>query len=49
MPDNSPLAHSRYCKAPAPVLRLSWAGTPEQWCRNCGAVTPLPAPKENHR
>ena len=34
------LPHAARCKRPAPVLRLSWRGTPEIHCPSCGRYAP---------
>lgn len=36
------IPHATHCSRPAPLLRLSWAGTPEVWCPSCGRATPAP-------
>lgn len=36
------IPHSRSCKKPVPVLRLSWKRTPEFWCPGCGRSCPAP-------
>lgn len=38
--DARPLTHAPTCSRPAPILRLSWAGRPEQACRECGRYAP---------
>lgn len=39
---NSTIVHSTRCRRPAPLLRLSWRGTPEAWCPSCGRTAPAP-------
>ena len=39
-PEAPLIPHASRCKRPAPVLRLSWAGTPEAFCPGCGRYTP---------
>ena len=38
------IPHADGCRRPAPVLRLSWRRTPEQWCPGCGRAARLDAP-----
>lgn len=38
------IPHSRNCKRPAPSLRLSWQGCPEQFCPGCGRSAALNTP-----
>lgn len=38
------IPHAARCRRPAPVLRLSWRGTPELWCGGCGRSTAMPVP-----
>lgn len=40
-PTTPTIPHAAACKRPAPVLRLSWRGTPEQWCGGCGRTAPM--------
>ena len=30
------IPHHAHCKRPKPVLRRSWAGSPELYCPGCG-------------
>lgn len=34
--------HAKFCKRPTPLLRRSWDGQPEHWCRECGRSAPAP-------
>lgn len=37
------LKHAPRCqRRHAPLLRLSWGGTPEAWCPSCGRTAPAP-------
>lgn len=44
------IPHAARCTRPTPVLRLSWAGTPETWCPSCGRYAPADdtRPERNH-
>lgn len=41
---NSTINHSKRCRHPAPILRLSWQRKPELWCGGCGRAVSLPEP-----
>lgn len=41
--------HAKTCKRPAPLLRLSWRGTPELWCPSCGRTCPAPDTRSDDR
>lgn len=36
------IPHGNRCSRPAPVLRVSWQGTPELFCSGCGRSVAVP-------